>query len=349
MKLLKYIVFLLMILVITGAIYVVTLDGSLDIKEKMTTRAPAGVGYKDIKNLDNWKNFQFWNREEDQYNIAVKENAEGGVKAFEWSSQDDFDAVLSNGKTIPNKEINQSLTLNTATGQTEVDLIWTFTPNDSGSQIQLEIAGELGFWTKAYQKTQRENLSQKLSEFFHTFLNALDQRLSEKISEYDIHIDGKIQRDGFYYLYETSSTRYSALAIKKTRTKLLKEVKAFMTESKTERNGPPILIYNQLDPKNNSAIISTGYPTMEDSETNGENILKAKFKPVNALKTTLKGDYSNLKKAWKEAEKALENTALSIDKSRERFEIYTKTWDDSTNPADWVTELYLPVKQNTED
>lgn len=65
---------------------------------------------------------------------------------------------------------------------------------------------------------------------------------------------------------------------------------------------------------------------------------------TKALKTTLKGNYTNLPKAWEAAQKHVaENNIQQSDMFP--FEIYQTDPDNVPNPANWVTEIYIPIKE----
>ena len=63
------------------------------------------------------------------------------------------------------------------------------------------------------------------------------------------------------------------------------------------------------------------------------------------LKTTLKGNYTNLAQAWKETMAYIyENEIVQSD--LKPFEVYTNDPGMFPNPADWITEIYIPLAEN---
>ena len=61
------------------------------------------------------------------------------------------------------------------------------------------------------------------------------------------------------------------------------------------------------------------------------------------IKTTLTGDLKNLKAAWKKAEAFMTSNNYQPAENSNPFEVYVTGAEDNPNPAEWVTELYLPV------
>jgi predicted transcriptional regulator YdeE len=61
-------------------------------------------------------------------------------------------------------------------------------------------------------------------------------------------------------------------------------------------------------------------------------------------KTTLKGSYDNSKKAWEKAMMDVENLLdYYMVEDGEPFEVYVNNMMTTANPADLITEIYIPV------
>jgi len=109
MKLFKYIFFLLLILVIAGAIYIVTLEGSFKVEKNRASPAPAEVVFKEVNNFKNWKKLPFWKEDDRDFKTTIQEDSVGKTNGFSWESDDYFNGDLTNQKIIPNKKIEQKL------------------------------------------------------------------------------------------------------------------------------------------------------------------------------------------------------------------------------------------------
>jgi len=64
------------------------------------------------------------------------------------------------------------------------------------------------------------------------------------------------------------------------------------------------------------------------------------------VKTTLKGDYKNLEEAWDRAYQYLEQNNLRADEERQPFEVYKTDTVVVENPADLVTEIFIPIQDD---
>ena len=91
-------------------------------------------------------------------------------------------------------------------------------------------------------------------------------------------------------------------------------------------------------------LLSFRVVCLKEKITVKDDILTGQTPGGKYLKIIFQGDYKFLKDAWEEANKYVaNNNSLIVDATRSSYEIYTKGHTKSLNPADWVTELYIPV------
>ncbi len=64
---------------------------------------------------------------------------------------------------------------------------------------------------------------------------------------------------------------------------------------------------------------------------------------ASAVKAILKGNYENLPEAYEKAKTYISDNNLIVDPAQKMFEVYTNDPGQFPNPADWVTEVYIPV------
>ena len=67
------------------------------------------------------------------------------------------------------------------------------------------------------------------------------------------------------------------------------------------------------------------------------------WKPLTAVKTVLLGNYTNLAEAYQKAQEYVAQNNLIADPSKKMFEVYSNDPGSVPNPADWRTEIYVPV------
>ena len=67
------------------------------------------------------------------------------------------------------------------------------------------------------------------------------------------------------------------------------------------------------------------------------------MEPHTSLKTVLKGNYTHLPDAYARAEAYIMENNLIRDPGHNFFEVYANDPGEVTNPAEWITEIYIPV------
>ena len=97
--------------------------------------------------------------------------------------------------------------------------------------------------------------------------------------------------------------------------------------------------------KNGTFIMSNGIPVKEKIVITGDTYILCDYIPkLSALKTTLKGNYNNLPEAWEKTMKFIAENDIEQSDIKP-FEIYTTDPVNVSNPADWITEIYVPIKE----
>ena len=108
--------------------------------------------------------------------------------------------------------------------------------------------------------------------------------------------------------------------------------------------GAPYVMYHKWDEENNAVMFSCCVPTTSKIIATESDVLTGQLKPFKALKTTLKGDYENLKEAWETAMKYVPENALEFTENGPMIESYVTDPMTEPNPANWITEIYLALK-----
>ena len=178
---------------------------------------------------------------------------------------------------------------------------------------------------------------------FERGLEKLDSVTVESMKEYEVTINGMTEHGGGFYLYKT--TNASSENISQTMGQQYGSIGMFMGQNNIAMNGMPFTIYHDMNMDNGTVIMSNGMPVKEKVVITGNSDVQCGYQPKQkALKTTLKGNYTNLPMAWKAAWQHIADNGL--EKSAEKpFEIYTNDPGNFPNPSDWITEIYIPIKE----
>ena len=208
--------------------------------------------------------------------------------------------------------------------------------------------GEQSFMEKVAFIFQDESLAEMMQPKFAQGLKNLQEEIAVKMNSYSINVDGITQHGGGYYMYITTASKISQVTERME--KMISEVTNFMSSNNIEQLGKPFVLYNEWNEDQGTAIYSAAYFTPSEVITTAESSILNGFMPnQRTLKTTLKGDYENLKEAWDSAYAYLQNNGLRADEDAKAFEVYLIGPNDNANPAEWITNIYIPLEQVTAD
>lgn len=316
MKFLKYLLFLLLIAFIGMAIYVAVQPNSFEVTQSTTINAPKAVVFEAVADTSDVDRSEFWKTSE----------------------------TLQKGVSHPNDSITQTFT---SARIEKSDLKWTFQSNPKGSTnvVRTLNADHLSFTTKAKFAFFGNN-KDELAQQFQTDLDKLSKEVIESMAVYTITVDGVTDYGGGFYMYKTiSSTSGNKDA---TMTKQYEEIKAFMDRHNVNASGMPLTIYIEMDPDTGNVIMSNAIPVSERVlVAEDSNVLCGYMERTKALKVTLKGNTTNLKEAWATARKQVQDQNMEASEMSP-FEVYKNDHANLPNPADWITEIYIPIKENTD-
>ena len=348
MKLIKYLLFLILIVLIGGAIYFATKDGSFDVAESKVMAAPAEVVYNNVKDFKNWEDWGPWMGTDPDMKIHYAEKTEGEGASYSWTSDhmEVGNGAMTTTKVIPNKEINQTITFNTPLGDSNSDVYWYFenTENPGESKVTWGMKGEQSFMEKVFMSFQEGDMDTAISEMYQEGLDSLENVVVREMKQFSINVDGITRYGGGYYMYMTTAAKQNEIGAKMG--PMLGQVMGYMDENAVDSSGMPFTIYNEIDDLNNTVIFSACIPVAERIITPpGSPVVCGFMEPVTTLKTTLKGNYDNLPTAYNKAMEYIASNNLTMHPNAKMFEVYSTDPGEVPNPANWVTEIYIPILQ----
>ncbi|WP_255449808.1 GyrI-like domain-containing protein [Seonamhaeicola sediminis] len=243
-------------------------------------------------------------------------------------------------ETIPNRSIQQEMQF---AEFPKSDVSWAFKPTDDGAtDVTWTISGkDLPFGFKAFT-TFTGGMEKQIGPHYERSLEKLDSIIQLKLKAFSIHINGITEYGGGFYIYKTTSA--TGANISDIMSKQYGEIMGYMAKNNIVASGMPFTIYNEINTENGNVIMSNAIPTMSKVNVeSGSEILCGFIPNTKVLKTTLKGNYENLPKAWEAAMKHIAENGLEMSEIKP-FEVYSNDPSNFPNPANWVTEIYIPLK-----
>ncbi|MCB0466138.1 MAG: SRPBCC family protein [Aequorivita sp.] len=340
MKILKYLLFLILLIIIGSAIYFGTKDGTYDIKDSLVIQAPPEVVFNKVNDYKSWEKWGPWKKEDSTMTFTYAEKTSGEGASYSWDGK--MSGSMTTTKVIPNKEIDQDLTLNTPAGERNPKVYWTFEEVDGGTKVTWGMKGEHTLIDKAYYSLSGFDFDASMHKMNKEGLKGIANEVAEDMKQYSINVDGVTQYGGGYYMYTTSVSKLSEIGDKMA--PMMGEVMNFMTKNNLNMAGKPFTVYNEVDNANGTVIFSTCIPIKEKVITPDDSPVVCGFmESVSAVKVSLKGNYDHLSEAYTKGRQYIEKNNLQIDPEGKMFEVYMTDPEETPNPAEWLTEVYLPI------
>jgi len=339
MKSLKYIIFLLLILVIGVSIYVAVQPNSFEVTRTRTIKAPAAVIYDNVIDFKNWEAWSSWAEADPDLTITLSENTKGVDGYYSWEDKDGIGTMVTIAAAA-NDSIIQEMQFADFPSS---DISWNFKSNDDGStEVTWNISGkDLPFMFKAFSAV-KGGMEKQIGPHYERSLEKLDSIVVNSMTTFDVTVNGITEYGGGFYLYKTTNANNNNIS--QVMGQQYGSIGMFMGQNNIAFNGMPFTIYHDMNMENGTVIMSNAIPVKEKIIITGDNNISCDYMPkLKVLKATLKGNYTKLGKAWEMTMKhiAENNMEQSVHKP---FEIYTTDPGDYPNPADWITEIYIPIK-----
>lgn len=339
MKSLKYIFFLILIAIIGLAIYIAVQPNEFEVSRTRAIKAPASVIYNNVIDFKNWEAWSSWVEADPDMKITLPEQTSGIGGSYTWQDKDGV-GTMKNIETVTNKSITQQMQFADFPSS---DVSWDFTPNEDGiTNVTWTISGkDLPFGFKAFA-TFMGGMEKQIAPHYERSLEKLDSIVQESMKVYTININGETEYGGGFYMYKTTSA--TSANISQIIGKQFGEIMSYMAKNNIISNGMPFTIYNEMNAENESVIMSNAIPVRDRINVDNASEILCGYTPkTKVIKTTLKGNYTNLSEAWEATMDYL--TKNNLEQSNLKpFEIYTNDPGKFPNPADWITEIYIPIK-----
>lgn len=314
MKSIKYLLFLIILAFIGLSIYVAVQPNSFEVSKTTSIKAPASIIF-------------------DMVNDSTQQNT--------WTSFNPEDQTKTLNATAPNTITQQLKSTNLPTS----GINWSFQPDGKGATnvTQTLKADNLSFGFKM-ASVFKGDVAHQLGSKMEQNLGKLDSAVIKSMEVYSIKINGLTDYGGGFFMYKSIATTVNNLS--NVMAKQYAEIMNFMSEHSIPFTGMPFTIYLKMDSETNNVVISNAIPVKDKINVADDSpVLCGYMDRTKALKVTLKGNYTNLGEAWEKAFQYIKDNHLEPSEMSP-FEVYTNDPGSTPNPANWITEIYIPVKEN---
>lgn len=340
MRFLKNIFLLFLAVIIIAGIYLATLDGSYDIKRSRLIQADQIVVFNELNDFKNWKEWGPWYEQDSTIRVEYSDNTVGTGGAYSWTSDIEGGGSIKTLAVREPERLDQEIVFETPFGNMMSDVYWMIESSDKGTELTWGIKGEMPFLTRF----MAADMEEQLGPMEERGLELFDENIQKKLKKFSIDSVGVVDFSGGFYLYLSTSSKIASMGNKMTL--MMNDIEKYVEENKIRLTGSPFTIYHTFDEANGTTMFSIGYPIAERIVTVGSDILTGYFERGTYFKSILVGSYENSEEAWEktifDASSLKEYTFLEEE---EPFEVYVNNPVNTPNPAELITEIYVPVKK----
>lgn len=335
MKAVKYFFFLLLAAIIAIAIYGAVLESDYDTSRSRIIKAPAEVVFDNVNDFKTWENWSPWLEEDPTMVTSTPDTASGVGASYNWKGKDGIGSLKTISIT-PNAEIIQQINF----GKGHIaEVYWNFTEVDQGTEVTWGMRGKKSFGEKFYWLF-KGGVGKNLIPMYDRGLELLAQHVLKELEKHSIETKGVVDYGGGYYLYQTTSCKIKEIEQKMD--EMFSLITEYMEANNIEASGKPFTLNHKWDEENNTAMFSACIPVKERVITTGD-VLTGYLGPQKTFKTFFKGDYKFSNEAWETAYNELAAQGYAEIEGGEPIEVYSVGPKETSNPAKWVTEIYIPI------
>jgi hypothetical protein len=337
MKILKYLFLLLLLSFIALSVFVATQKGLFTVERSKVINSPKATVYHYVNDFRNFEDFESWAVEDPTIKMSFPEKTVGNGASFSWESSEGKGSAV----TLQAKE-GESIHQKISFDGTDADVHWIFKDTLNGkTKVTWKAKGEMSFLFKIY--TVLNGGSDKImGTMYEKTLVNIDKNLDYETKTYAVKVNGVVKKTESFYIKQTFTSEIQK--VNKNARIVIPKLIEFSKINNLYTNGKPFIIYHTYDTKTNLAKISICLPINKEILTSeGSDILFGKLNSFEAVKTTLKGDYSHTNEAISKTIAFINKEKIVQDLSWSHLEILTAGKLDVKSSSKLVTEIYYPI------
>lgn len=330
MKILKYLSLLFLLFLLAFVVFVATQPATYEITKQKEINTPSNSVFEYVNDFSNWNDWQQFNTEEN-FNFTTSQNTIGKKSYVKWDSEN---AIIT---TFAQKDSISQLFIQNDNKQT---LHWKFKKLGNNTLASVTIKGDLSFTERIYS-VLNGGITSYVGPQIQESLNKINNYFVSELGEYDIKVEGLVNRPSINYLEQKDSCLVKDFP-KKSKA-LLKTMKNFIKSNDIETLEVPFVMFKNNE-NENKIVYTMCVPVKEKIFTTPDSQIQGKnYSSFLAIKTILKGDYSHMKKAWAKTRNYIVTKKFNEDKKGFYIGIYKKSIPEVNEPSKWVTEIYIPI------
>jgi effector-binding domain-containing protein len=336
MKIVKYVFLLLVLAAIALTVFIATQNGTYTVTEEKIINVPRPVLYNYVSEYKNWKNLGMLSGADSTATYAFSQRSAGPGAFMKWDKNNDGGKITTIA-VAENDSIGQQATVNGL----ESKLSWTFKDTLSSTKVMVTLTGNLTFSEKA-EALLKGGINNAYEKNLAGGLDNLNAYLVTELKTFDAKVAGVVNKVNAFYLGTSAEGKTDKAAIESSAK--FSQLYDFAKQNNIAVKGAPFIIYNKVNKTAKTAKYTYAIQLKEAIYTAaGSEYESGELIGFKALKTSLRGDYSHLPKAWKKAEEHIGKNALPENTTGQYVEVFSKNPLNTRRPSQWVTDIYIPI------
>jgi len=338
MKILKYLFLLSLLSLVALTVFVATQKGIFSVERSKVINSPRATVYNYVNDFRNYEDFESWSVEDPTVRMTFPNKTSGNGASFYWEGSEGKGNAITL-KTKEGESIQQKMNFD----GTQSDVNWTFKDTLAGkTKVTWKAKGTMSFLFKIYTALNggSDNIIGTISE---KSLANIDKNLDYETKTYAIKVNGVVKKIETPYIKQTFTSEIQK--VNKNARIVIPKLIEFSETNALSTHGKPFIIYHTYDTASGLAKISICLPINKEISTSaGSDITAGKLSSFEAVKTTLKGDYTHTNEAIAKTTAFINNEKITPDLSWSHLEILTISKLDTKSPSKLMTEIYFPTK-----
>ena len=335
MRILKYFLLLFLLFFIGLIVFVATEKPNYNVERSKIIKNPRSVVYNYVNDFNNWESFYSRISSDKTATFNTSQSTQGKGSFLFWDGN-----TVGNLKNATVKE-NDSIEIKEVFNGENSKIYIHFKDTIGGTKVTWKTVGKLDFKTKIFSFFSG-GITSLINTTIDSSLENLNKSLLYELNTFNIKVNGVVTKKPTFYLKQSVLCREKSVF--KNISIIIPKLDKFFTKNKLSKTGNPFVIYTKYDTINNLINLSVCYPVKDSIFISaGSDIQSGQLPYYTAIKTTLTGDYSHLKKALKKGIQYADKNTFIKNTNLQVIEEYSKTRKEVKNPSKWITQIYVPV------
>lgn len=333
MRIAKYIFLLLFLFSIAFIVFIATQPSDFTVRSEKTIAVPKPKLFQFINDYKNWEYWYPNLKDNTKIKTSLSETSYGEGAFLKWN-----DVSISTSQLFEKDSIYQLEKNN----EQEYSSHWTFEQVKEGTKVTWSINGKMSFNQKLNAFLNGGTESSIIAKIEQGLENINDYLVNE-INSFNVIVNGIVTRPESFYIQQKDSCKISDFNLRSI--VLLKKIKDFVIQNDIQSNGEAFIQIEDKKESEDYIKYTASIPIEEEILTTPLSDIKGEFlEEFDAVKITLKGDYSHKKDAIAKGLEYLKMNDYEADETIPYIEVFkVNSSVNKIKPSEYLTEILIPI------